>query len=157
MLIITKKAILLWLMLSYGGVGVTQYAINSAGGQHFGDKNNFQYSVGEAASLTLYSINQSFYATTGVLQPDPFLINFNNELIDYAPGLFPNPALVSIQFLSAKSGLHFKIMNAEAKILMSGIWEGRPVYVDHLPPGFYVIRVSDPDNSKFKSIKFIKI
>ncbi len=152
-----KKVMMVWLMLFYAGSVSTQYAINCAGGQYFSNQNNFQFSVGEAASLTLFSINNQFYATSGVLQPDPFLINFNTELNVDALGLFPNPAITIIQLSSKNSKLHFKILNAEAKILMAGIWVGKPIQIDHLPQGFYVIRLSDSENSTSKSIKFIKI
>ncbi|MBK8547591.1 MAG: T9SS type A sorting domain-containing protein [Saprospiraceae bacterium] len=137
---------------------MSQSTINSLGSHTESNGYSFSYSLGELGTKTMNHPSQVFFATSGILQPDPMTIVFSLDPERKKISLFPNPASNYIDF----SGdfpvpLHYQIFSVDNQLIKEGEWENKPVSVEILLSGFYMVRIFNTKTSFSTSIKFIKI
>ncbi len=138
--------------------GITQSAIDASGGYGTSANFNFSYAIGEVSSMTLMSSNKNSYATSGVIQPDPYLIIKTDEYGREALYLFPNPTnqIVYIQNNSPWN-LNYIIRDMQSHELARGIWSGQAIQVGFLASGAYFIELKTVSQEAAVVLKFIKL
>ncbi len=138
--------------------GHTQYVIDANGGSAISANYSFSYSVGEISTVTLKSISKSNYGTSGVIQPDPFIIIKTEEEGFQSLYLFPNPSDSYFNIHTSYQGtLEYRILDLNSKELTKGKWMGKPLQIQNLEAGAYLIELKSNNPSSVKTIKFIVI
>lgn len=135
-----------------------QSAITSAGQSTVGQQYSFSFALGEVNSATLQNASKRFFATAGVMQPDPFMLVYVDEETTLRVQIFPNPAAEFI-FLdpSVKELIHYQIINAEGISLLHGLWTGQALDISLLAPGLYHLDLRTPRGRTGFKTKFIKL
>jgi len=135
-----------------------QSAITSAGQSTVGQQYSFSFALGEVSSSTLHHTSKRFFATAGVMQPDPFMLVYVEEGTNLRVQIYPNPAAEFI-FLdpSLKELIHYQIINAEGISLLRGLWTGQALDISLLTPGLYHLELRTPRGRSSINTKFIKL
>lgn len=157
-----------WLF-SYAQSNEIISTLNASGGNYTNENYQFEWSIGEMASVRLLNGN-SFMVTEGFCQPLVGSNIANERLNALAPlRIFPNPAKTDLYVQSAGpfEGLAEMVITDMAGrpcyskiIFMHEQWKER-IGIHYLPPGKYFITLhfkkDFPSKPRFYSIGWIKL
>lgn len=134
-----------------------QFSIDVMGGNSKSPGYSFSYSIGETSTLTLKSSGNKYFATSGVIQPDPALIIKVSEVALDAQILFPNPSDNFIRFYPGiVAGIEFAIYRYDGVLMQSGKLSNSAIDVHEFVSGLYYVRLYDVKSKFSKIYQFVR-
>ena len=155
------KRTLLLLLLSYWTLSslIAQQALDVTGGTiSVGSNLLIDYSVGEVATITTGTPNNSSYYTAGVIQPVWTITSVKNRFDElYHLSVSPNPVShtlsIETNYLDFQD---FQFTNALGQITESGNFSYEPLDLSWMASGTYFLTLTSNTEQISKTIKIIK-
>jgi hypothetical protein len=154
-----NNLLLIALLIFISTESKSQSVIGSTGGEGNVGNMNINYTVGEAATITI--TNDSTTLTQGFHQPTYVITAIAESFLPGAVTVYPNPtkSILQIQFegidlTNLSISLHDSTGRGISKsIVGTSIWQ---TDLSQLTNGMYILTVTDTNNNKINSYKIFK-
>jgi hypothetical protein len=137
----------------------SQLSIDASGGHGQSSNYSFSYSLGEVTTATLKTTGGlNYFATSGVIQPDPLLIiDVKDTYLDNQI-LYPNPVNNTLFFFPGFSGsVNAVIYKYDGKFIKAEKLNTGSINVSEFTSGLYYIILSNTKSNSSKIYQFVKL